>query len=58
MYAFDAEGNQAKTLLLNEYSASAWAADNLDNIYALVEYQGATAVRRYHGESGWSPAQQ
>ena len=57
LYAFDAEGNQAKTLLLGEYSASAWAADNLDNIYALVEFHRVAAVRRYHGESGWSPAQ-
>ena len=57
LYAFDAEGNQSQTLLLHEYSASAWAADNEDNIYALVRNQETVAIRRYHGESGWSDAE-
>lgn len=56
LYAFDADGKQSKTLLLHEYSASAWAADNEDNIYALVRNQETVAIRRYHGESGWSDA--
>jgi hypothetical protein len=58
LYAFDAAGKQTETLLLNDDNALAqsWAADQRDNIYALVirkDDSQSSTVRRYHGASGW-----
>lgn len=57
LFAFDAEGNQTGSLLLNDSqrAADSWGADPLDNVYVLArDYSSQTAtLRRYHGESGW-----
>jgi len=60
LYAFDGMGNLTETLLLTGENAWArsWAADEVGNIYVLVEQPArtTTSLRRYQGASGWSPS--